>query len=241
VKIMLKLFILLKSEVMRLFHYKIIYFGLFVSLIWVFVLSFTSFQEAELLMPQLLSLDAGLMTIVLIGSSYYFEKQEGTLQALFVSPVSPRIVLIAKILASLVPSLVSITLISLTMGLIHGYWIPLLLALVYVILATIAHVSVGFILMFLSPDFMSLLVKYMGIALLFYLPSILIPLNLIAESLEWIGFFSPSYAAQYVIQSLLNDRDIATILLALFFLTALPSLVFPLYVYPRFKKEALRA
>lgn len=238
---MLKLLLLLKSEILRLFHYKIIYFGSFVSLIWVFVLAFTSFQEAELLMPQLLALDAGLMTIVLIGSSYYFEKQEGTLQALFVSPVSPRKVLVAKILASLVPSLVSITLISLTMGLIHSYWIPLLLALTYIILATIAHISVGFILMFLSPDFMSLLVKYMGVALLFYLPAILIPLDLIPESLQWLGFLSPSYAAQYIIQSLLIDRDMAMILLALFFLIAIPGLIFPLYVYPRFKKEALRA
>ena len=231
--------VLLKSEVLRLIHYKIIFFGLFVSFIWVLVIAFTSFQEAEVLMPQLLTLDAGLMTIVLIGSSYYFEKQEGTLKALLVSPVQPETILLAKIISSFLPSLISITLISLTMGIIHAYWIPLGLALLFVVLATTAHISVGFVLMFLSPDFMSLLVKYMGVALLFYVPLILIPFNLIPRSFEWLGFLSPSYGAQFLMQSLLADGSIQDTIMAILFLILIPSLLFPLYVYPKFKKEAI--
>lgn len=230
--------VLFKSEILRLIHYKIIFFGLFVSFLWVIVLALTSFQEAQVLMPQLLTLDAGLMTIVLIGSSYYFEKQEGTLKALLVTPIQPGKILLAKILSSFVPSLLSVTLITLTMGLIHNYWIPLVLALLFIILATTAHISVGFVLMFLSPDFMSLLVKYMGVAFLFYLPLILIPFDLIPVSIQWLGYLSPSYGAQFLIQSLLGNEPASEALLAILFLVLLPGLLFPLYIYPRFKKEA---
>jgi fluoroquinolone transport system permease protein len=238
---MKKSFNIFLSEVRRLLDYKIIYFGLVVTFLWVVVLALTNEQEAIALLPQLLILDAGLMTVILIGSSFYFEKQEGTLKAILVSPVQPVHVIVAKVLASLVPSLLSVTLMTLTIGIIHAYWISFPIALLIIMMATIAHLSLGFILMFTSPDFMSLLVKYTFFAFLLYLPSILVPLNLITPNWEWIALISPSYAAQYLIQGLFVNISSINLWLSVLFLMTLPSLLFPLYIYPQFKKETMRA
>lgn len=229
------------TEIRRLIDYKVLYFGLFVSFLWVALLAVTSKAEATALLPQLLVLDAGLMTIILIGSSYYFEKQEGTLKAIFVSPVRPRHIVFSKIFASLLPSFISVTLITLIMGIIHNVWVPYGFAVIIIVLATIAHLSLGFILMFTSPDFMSLLVKYMGVALMLYLPTILVPLNLLSESIEWLAYLSPSYAAQYLIQHLFSPQENVNVFFSLSVLILIPSLLFPLYVYPQFKKETMKA
>lgn len=236
-----KSFHIFLSEVRRLIDYKIIYFGFVVTFLWVIVLAVTNEQEAISLLPQLLILDAGLMTIILIGSSFYFEKQEGTLKAILVSPVQTIHVILAKVCASLVPSLLSVSLMTLTMGIIHAYWLSFPLALLIIMMATVAHLSLGFILMFTSPDFMSLLVKYTLFAFLLYLPSILVPLNLITPDWEWIALISPSYAAQYLIQGLFVNISSMNLWLSVLFLIALPSLLFPLYIYPQFKKETMRA
>jgi fluoroquinolone transport system permease protein len=238
---MQKLFNIFLSEVRRLLDYKIIYFGLIVTFLWVIVLAVTSEQEAIALLPQLLILDAGLMTIILIGSSFYFEKQEGTLKAILVSPVQPVHVIVAKVLASLVPSLLSVSLMTLTLGVIHAYWISYPIALLIITITTIAHLSLGFILMFTSPDFMSLLVKYSLFAFFLYVPSILVPLNLITPEWEWVALISPSYAAQYLIQGLFVDISSIHLWMSVLFLIALPSSLFPLYIYPQFKKETMKA
>jgi fluoroquinolone transport system permease protein len=234
----LRLFI---GEVNRLFRYKILLFGLIVSVLWLIVLGLTSAAEAQLLLPQLIVLDTGLMAIILLSSSYFFEKQEGTLKALLVSPISNFQLLTAKVMATFVPGFISITLMTIVMLVVHQIWIPYLMALLFVVLSTTAHVSIGYPLMFLSKDFMDLLVKYTFIALLFLLPSILVPLEVIPNNLTFIAFLSPSYAAQYLVDGLFVTKDLGYILWSMLVLIALPATLFPLFIYPSFKKEAIRA
>jgi hypothetical protein len=73
-------FVLLLGELIRLWKYKILLFGVLVSLIWVLIVSLVSKTEALSLMPMLLVLDTGMMVIILLASSYYYEKQEGTIK-----------------------------------------------------------------------------------------------------------------------------------------------------------------
>jgi ABC-2 type transport system permease protein len=237
---MSKILILLKAEIVRLIKYKILIFGLIVTLIWLLLLAVVQENEAKALLPQLLVFDTGLMTIILLASSYFFEKQEGTLKALFVSPISLFQLLTSKVLSTLVSAMISMILMTLVMIIFHQYWLPLPLALLIVVISTIAHVAIGYPLIFISKDFMDLLTKFTFLALFFLLPSILVSLEIIPVESLWIAFLSPMYATQYLLSGLLTPIDFNLGLIAILMLLV-PSLVlFPTVVYPYFKKEVMQ-
>jgi ABC-type multidrug transport system permease subunit len=238
-------FVLLLGELIRLWKYKILLFGVLVSLIWVLIVSLVSKTEALSLMPMLLVLDTGMMVIILLASSYYYEKQEGTIKTLFVSPIHSIQLLSAKITSTFVSGMISMILIGLAVWIIHGInTINYPLAFLYVVLSTLAHVSIGFLLIFSSIDFMSLLMKYSMLTLILLLPSVLEPLGLIPENIRWISFLSPSYASQVLMNSLITPISPTiqeNVGIAIIALIVLSTLMYPFFIYPAFKKEATKS
>jgi ABC-type multidrug transport system permease subunit len=237
---MVKIWLLFKTEAIRLWKYKILVFGFIVTSIWLLLLAVASEEEAIALLPQLLVFDTGLMTIILLASSFFFEKQEGTLKALFVTPIHLTQLLISKVLSTLIPAFASIFFMTVTMLLFHGILLPLPLALVIVLLSTIAHVAIGYPLIFLSKDFMDLLVKYTFLALFFMLPGILVSLDVIPADFQWLALLSPTYATQYLISGLFSTLDLSFIGFSLLVLLLIPGILFPFAVYPFFKKEVMQ-
>jgi ABC-type Na+ efflux pump permease subunit len=233
-------FHLLKGEVARLFKYKIMWFGIALSLIWVLVLVLSAENEAKALMPFLLVMDTGMMSIILLASSFYYEKQENTIKSLFVAPVSVTQLLSAKIVASLLSGVISMVLVGLAMWIVHGVFINYALALLYVVLSTLAHVSLGYIIVFYSVDFMSFLMKYMGLVILLMVPVLLVLLDVINDDNIYLAFLSPSFAAQYLIDSVFVAKDGWLLALGIGVLVAFPALLYPLVVYPKFKAYAIR-
>lgn len=235
---------LFRGEIVRLFKYKIIYFGILVSAIWVIILAITPKEEALSLMPTLLVFDTGMMSILLLAASYFYEKQEGTIKTLFVSPISTAQLLMAKVLSSLLSGLISMALIGLAMLFLHGVTsIDYPLAFFYVILSTFAHVSIGYLLIFNSVDFMGLLMKYAILDILLLLPTAFVSLGLIPESWLWTAFFSPSYCAQYLMNSLIaepNTIDATSWWSSIAILLAISGTLFPIFIHPLFKREAIQ-
>lgn len=231
---------LIKGEVIRLFKYKIMWFALALSLIWVLILSLSPETEAKALMPYLLVMDTGLMSIILLSSSFYYEKQENTIKSVFVAPVLVLQILGAKIISSLLMSVASILLVGLTMLLVHGVVINYLLAIIYVVLSTVAHIAIGYIIVFYSIDFASFLMKYMGVVLILMLPTLLVLLQVIDASSEYLAMLSPSYAIQYLIGSLFESKDLGKIFICVADLIIIPALLFPFVVYPKFKEYAVK-
>jgi ABC-type transport system involved in multi-copper enzyme maturation permease subunit len=231
---------LFKGEVIRLFKYKIMWFGIALSIIWVIVLALSAEADAKALMPFLLIIDTGMMSILLLASSFYFEKQEGTIKTMFVAPVSLTQILSAKVVATLLSGVISMVLVGLAMFIIHGVVINYALAILFVMLSTLAHVSIGYIIVLYSIDFMSFMMKYMGVAIALMIPVLLVVIDVIPASSEALAFISPSYAAQYLIDSLFVAKDGWLIALGVGVLIVIPSLLLPLVVYPRFKQFAIR-
>lgn len=237
---MKKLLILVKGDIIRLFKYKIMWFSLAFSFIWVLILALSQETEAKALMPMLLVMDTGVMAIILLASSFYYEKQENTIKSLFVSPVLLIQILGAKVISSLLMSLTSIFLISLTMLIVHGVVINYLLAIIYVFLSTLAHIAIGYVIVFYSVDFGSFLMKYMAVIMVLMLPTLLVFLGVIDASSEYFAIISPSYAIQYLIGSLFENKDIWKIAIGVCVLTAVPAALFPLVVYPKYKAFAIK-
>lgn len=238
---MVKFWSLFKGEILRLWRYKITFFGLLVSGIWLVIIMLVSEVEANALLPQILMLDSGLMAIILLAAAYFYEKQEGTMKAVLVSPTSPAIVLMAKIAGGLMGSVISLLLIWLTMLVVHGTMFAIFPALGIIILVTFAHLSLGYVLIYLSHDFMDLLIKYTFVVLLLFVPIILVNLEMIPLSWQWIGLFSPTFAGQQALSHLWTPLSLSTLMTTILFLISYPVILFPLYVLPKFRKEAISA
>jgi fluoroquinolone transport system permease protein len=236
-----KLWFLFKGEVIRLWRYKITLFGLLVSGIWLLIIAIVSQQEANALLPQLLILDSGLMSIILLAAAYFYEKQEGTMKAVLVSPTSPALLLASKVMGALVGSLISLLLMWLAMMVIHQTTFPILPALIIIILTTVAHISIGYLLIYLSQDFMDLLLKYTLAVIILFTPTILVSLEIVDASWQWIAFFSPTYAGQRSLSHLWQPLSTTDLWFSWLSLAIYPLILFPLYILPKFRKEAIRA
>jgi fluoroquinolone transport system permease protein len=236
---MAKLVSLLVGEIRRLWRYKIIFFGTLVTVVWLVIMALVSREEALVLVPQLLVLDSGLMAIILLGSSYFLEKQEGTIKALLVTPISTRTILFTKILGTMIGGFISVISMTLLLGLLHNIWLPIVSLIVIMTLSTFAHVSIGFVMIFLSKDFMDLLVKYSVIAIMLMVPTLLQALDILTSEILFVGFISPTYAASWLFQSLWSNQPLTETIIAIGFLILLPLGLLPSYILPRFKLEAL--
>jgi fluoroquinolone transport system permease protein len=230
---------LIKGEIYRLFKYKIIFFGMLVSAIWLLIIAFQKPEQAAALIPLLVVTDSGLMAIVLIGAGYYFERQENTIKSVLVSPVSMGQVLLSKIVAAIFTATVSIIIVVGFSIIIHGIEVAILKLILFMLAVVVSHTAIGYIIILRSKDFLSVLVKYMGLVLLFYLPTLFFILGVIPENLEILALLSPTYSGEYLIGSAFSDTRTLYQLLAFGYLVALGVGIYWGYVYPKFKKIAI--
>jgi hypothetical protein len=82
------------------------------------------------------------------------------------------------------------------------------------------------------------------LTLILLLPSVLEPLGLIPENIRWISFLSPSYASQVLMNSLITPISPTiqeNVGIALIALIVLSTLMYPIFIYPAFKKEATKS
>ncbi|MDD3478582.1 MAG: ABC transporter permease [Candidatus Izemoplasmatales bacterium] len=228
-----------KGEIYRLFKYNIIVFGIIVSLIWVLILALSDVNTAKMLAPALVLMDGGLMSIILLGSQYFLERQEGSMHAVMVSPAKLSEVLIAKVGSALVTGLISLVIVVGGVLIFHGNVIQIIPMIFYMILVILAHTALGFLLALYSRDFLQMLVRYMGIILLFMSPYLLFPLGVIPQSLDFLSYLSPSYAGQLLFSSTVSDVETWRIIFCAVYLAVIPALLYPFVVYKVFVKKAL--
>jgi fluoroquinolone transport system permease protein len=238
---MAKIIPLFIGEIRRLWRYKIIFFGLLVTAIWLLILAMVTREEALALVPQLLVLDSGLMAIILLGSSYYLEKQEGTIKALLITPIPTKTILIIKIIGTMVGGFISVISMTLLLGFFFNLWLPIMMLMLVMILSTFAHVSLGYVMIFMSKDFMDLLLKYSLVAIILMTPTLLEALDILSGDALKFGLISPTYAATWLFQSVWQNQLITDTLFALLALLVIPFILIPTFILPRFKKEAMSA
>ncbi|MBN2504123.1 MAG: ABC transporter permease [Bacilli bacterium] len=234
-----KLWHLVKGEIFRLFRYKIVVFGIITSLIWVLIIALSDTETAEALMPTLILMDAGLMSIVLLAAAYFLERQEGTMHALLVTPVKLVHVFLAKIISVLFMSLISFVLVVGSMFVFHDFDASVLLLLLYTLLAVLSHSAIGYVLTLNSKDFMQLLARYMGMVILFFTPLLLVAIDIIPTEYDFLAMLSPTYTGQLLVNSTIESIDTWKIIAGSLYLFILTGMLYPLVVFPRFQKVAL--
>lgn len=230
---------LVKGEISRLLKYKILFFGMLVSFIWILIIAFQTKEQAQSIIPILIVTDSGMMAIILLGASFYFEKQENTVKSLLVSPVSLNQVLIAKIISAIVSALVSLTIVVGFSIIYHGMEVQIIKLIFYALAIVISHTAIGYIVILKNKDFMSMLVVFFGVIILFYIPALLVSLDIISPDNEIFALLSPSYSGELLIRSAFKEVDGIKQLLAYIYLMVLGTGIYIGYVYKKFKKVAI--
>lgn len=230
---------LIKGELIRLYKYKILIVGIVVSLIWVLIIGLSDKASIEGMIPMLIFMDAGMMSILLIAASFYLEKQEGSIKSLLIAPVKLLDILISKVIAALILSLISTTLVLLSAILIHNTTVNIILLYLYVIITVVSHISIGLVITLYSKDFGSMIGLYAAFAFISLIPSIFYTIEIIPESFSTVLLISPSHAGQMLLNSAFKTVDVLIIIISILYLIIIPSLLYPLVIYKKFKKYAI--
>lgn len=164
---------LLKGELQRMQKYHILSASFVVALVWIGVLHFAAVNNLDTFFPLLLFMDATMMAILMVGVTMFFEKQEGTLKTLLVSPINKFEYILAKSFANIVSNFVTFVLLYAYAWFFRDLSISFFTLVGIVFLISLFHSFLGFILMYYTKDFTSMLMGMMAYMLLMAVPVIL--------------------------------------------------------------------
>ena len=197
---------LVGGEFKRLVSYKLLARSLFTGVIWILVFLFISKEDAGDVAPMLMFVDVSIVLMMLLGASFYLERQENTINSMMVLPVSLGQILLSKVISSLVLTLVTVAITCASVYFIHAVSFNYALLLLFVILAAAAHAAIGLTLALSGKSLGSMLIMVIVYVLIFAVPSILFAVNIIDARYEWLVIISPSHAARALFFSVVSGE-----------------------------------
>lgn len=230
---------LIKGELVRLYKYKIVLVGMIVSIIWVTIIALSDKNSIENIIPMLIFMDAGMMSILLMSASFFLEKQEGSIKSLLVTPIKLVDVLFSKVISIIILSIISTTLVVLAAIIFHKTSVNILSLYLYVIIIVTSHLSIGLVITLFSKDFGAMIGIYAGFAFISLIPSIFYTLGIIPNSFGTILLISPSHAGQMLLNSSFTNVDLLVVIVSLLYLIILPSLLYPLVIFKKYRKYTI--
>lgn len=232
--------VLLSGELQRMKKYNILAASFITSLIWIGVLHFTEVRDVSKMFPLLMFLDATSMSMLMVGVTMFFEKQEGVIKTFLVSPISRNQYILAKTFSNIVSNLQTLILLYLYARIFKEINISLLGLLVGVILIAFFHSMVGFMLTYSSKDFTELLMGMMKYLFILMLPVALAQFGLITNEIVTKALYAlPTQASMILLQATAGTGEGWEILLSSIYLIAASGILY-VVVLKRFDKFAIK-
>lgn len=237
---MANFFILLSGELQRLRRYNILTASAFVALIWIGVLYLTEIPDITFIFPLLIYIDATSMAILMVGVTIFYEKQEGSLHAMLVAPISRLDYLLNKSIVTVASSLITLCILYLFAVVFKEIDLNFAGLLGAVILVAIFHALVGFILTFYSRDFTGLLINMMKYMFVFMIPTLLDYTRIIQHDLaEMILYIAPTKAAIILLYASAGETELWEIIYGLGYL-GIGSIILFILVAKNFEQFAVK-
>ncbi len=191
---MTRLFAAVRSDARLQVRYKFYHAGVFVTIIWVAMLRVVPHEVLTALMPVFLFFAINITTFYFIAGSVLFEKGEGTLEALVVTPLRVSEYLFAKVSTLTILAIgESLIIVVLAYGIQLG-WVPLLAGAAFM---AIMYALMGFV-MVARYDSVSRFLIPSGIAV-FIIQLPFVPYFGLWES--WIWYLWPTAAPLALLES----------------------------------------
>lgn len=238
-----KLSILIKGELQRLNKYNVTTISFVVAVIWFLLLYFIDdIDLLSSLLPFIIMVDATMMSILYVGSMMFYEKTESTISTMLVTPVSNKDMILSKVIANTIHTLLSSMLIIVVFFFVKQVEVNWVLIILALILSVSFHSLLGFIFSYHSKDFTSMLVGVMIYSFVFLIPPTLNLFNIFFKGEIWehILLILPTQAAIKLIEVGFG-ADIQIKYFISLAVTILGGLaLYKFYILPKFKDYAVK-
>ncbi|HSH35099.1 ABC transporter permease [Schnuerera sp.] len=226
--------VLFSGELQRMRKYNILTAGILVALLWVGVLFFTKIDDITSMVPLVVFIDSTAMSMVLIGATMFYEKQEGTIRTILVSPISKTEYILAKTFANITSNLITLVLIYAYAKIFKEINLNFFGLIGSVILIAFFHSLVGFILTFNTKDFTEMLMGMMKYTFIFTIPVLLDHIGFIKnETIDKILHIVPTKASAILLEATGGEIDSGKIWFSIVYLV-IASLVLFIIVMKKF-------
>ena len=236
---------LLLGELQRLQKYHIFSASIVVAFFWIGALHLLETGDINFFFTAVIFFDIVSMSIVLVGVTIFFEKQEGVLKSLFVAPISRSEFISAKTAGNLISNLITILLVYIYALIFTEISLNPAGLLGAIILIGIFHSLVGFLIIYRCQSFTELLIGMMKYFLVMMLPVVLEYLGVFTngvfanEMISNLIYLVPTKAAAVVIEGVTGTAGSGELLFSVLYLIV-GSLVLAYFVFTGFKNFAAR-
>lgn len=232
--------ILLFGELQRMQRYNIITASAVVAFLWIGVLYLTEIPDITFIFPMLIYVDATSMAILMVGVTIFFERQEGSLYTMLVTPISKQDYLLTKSVVTVLSSVITLIILYFYVMIFKEIALNFAALLGAVILTALFHSLVGFLLTYSSRDFTGLLINMMKYMFIFMIPVLLEYIRILEhEMVEMILYIAPTKAAMILLYASTGEVELWEIIYALSYLGA-GSVILYIMVLKRFEQFAVR-
>ncbi|MFW5987950.1 MAG: ABC transporter permease [bacterium] len=232
--------VLFSGELERMQKYHILTASVVVSFFWIGMIHLLEVPDITYLFTMVVFFDIVSMAIVLIGVTIFFEKQEGVLKSLFVSPISKTEFLISKISANLVSNLITIVIVYLYALVFKEIYVNIFGLLGAVLIIGVFHSLLGLLIVYRSQDFTELLIGMMKYFLVFMIPVVLEQFEVITSELySNLLFIIPTKSSAVLVEAAAGYAEMWEILLSLIYLIIV-SIVLGYIVFKKFNDFTIR-
>lgn len=231
---------LVKGEFFRLNKYNLFTANFVVWLFWVGIAWFFEGAELKLFIPFVFLMDSTMMTILLVGATLFYEKQEHTINSIMVSPVTEDEYLLSKVTVNILNSILTVVFVSAALYFMKGVTYNYLLILPAVAVVTAAHTLIGIWLSYHAKSFTSLLVNYIVYTFLFLFPTIMALLGIIDARTAQYLIVLPPEAASVLIGALARDTESWRLAFGYGYLILLSFVLYRFLVKPGFRDYVMR-
>lgn len=237
---MARLGLLVKGELDRLKKYNLFTATTVVLLLWVGLAWLLDAEEITAFVPLILLMDSTMMTIALVGATLFYEKKEHTVNSIMVTPVREHEYIFAKVIVSVINSLITVVALSAAVYFIKGVTFNFLMVTAAIIVVTAFHSLLGIWFSYFSKNFTSLLVNFMLYVLVLVLPTVLAALDVIGEKAARFLIILPPDASNTILRAGFQDIELWKVLFGFAYLLVLSAALYTFVVKPKLNEYAMR-
>jgi len=231
---------LFAGELQRMKKYHILTASILVAFFWIGAIHLLEIGDISFLFAMVVYFDVVSMSIVMIGVTIFFEKQEGVLKTLFVSPINKSEFILAKILGNLVSNFITILIVYLYAIIFLEISISTIGLIGAVFLIGLFHSFIGFLIIYRSDDFTEMLIGMVMYFLIFMIPIILELFGVIeSEIFSNLLFIIPTKTSAVLMEGILGTAKLWELMVSIIYLIA-GSIILGYFVFKQFKNFAAR-
>lgn len=217
-----RILFLIAGDFQRTIKYNILAATFFVAIIWAGVLQFIEIKDVTSFFPLLVFIDVTSMAVLFVGVSMFFEKQEGSIKSILISPVSKFEYIISKALVNMFLNVLVLILLYIYAVLFKEIEINIIGLTASVMLVSFLHSMIGFFITYYSKSFTDVLMGMMKYSLITMTPVLLEYMGIIkSDILKYIIKVLPTKASLDLLTAETEQLSTATVAFNVVFLVVL--------------------